>query len=280
MKYIVRSIALFAAAAAAGQNYSVTGPNTTVTNVTVMQARPLDLSDVRLTGGPLKHAQDLDVDYLLKLEPDRMLYYFYVRAGLKPKAKEGYGGWDGGGRNLTGHIAGHYLSAVSQMWAATGNPELKKRADYIVDELKTIQAAYPDGYLGALQDGKERFAEVAKGNIRSGGFDLNGLWSPWYVQHKIFAGLRDAYRYTGNKTALEVEIKFAGWAASVVNPLTDAQDQKMLRTEYGGMNEVLADLYADTGDKQWLTLSDKFEDKKLAESLSKHDDVLGGVHEN
>ena len=157
---------------------------------------------------------------------------------------------------------------------------MKKRADYIVDELKTIQAAYPDGYLGALENGKERFAEVAQGNIRSGGFDLNGLWSPWYVQHKIYAGLRDAYRYTGNRTALEVEIKFAGWAASIVNPLSDAQDQKMLRTEYGGMNEVLADLYADTGDKQWLTLSDKFEDKKLAESLSKHDDVLGGVHEN
>ena len=87
-------------------------------------ARPLPLSAVRLTGGPLKHAQDLDAEYLLELEPDRMLAYYRQRAGLEPKA-EPYGGWDGGGRNLTGHIAGHYLSAVSLMWAATGDDPLQ-----------------------------------------------------------------------------------------------------------------------------------------------------------
>ena len=83
-------------------------------------ARPLPLSDVRLSSGPLKHAQDLDAEYLLKLEPDRMMAYYRKRAGLTPKA-EGYSGWDGDGRNLTGHIAGHYLSAVSMMFAATGD---------------------------------------------------------------------------------------------------------------------------------------------------------------
>src|SRR5215475_14560407 len=174
-------------------------------------ARPLPLSAVQLTGGPLKHAQDLDADYLLKLEPDRMLAYFRKHAGLEPKAKP-HGGWDGDGKNLTGHIAGHYLSAVSLMYAATGDPRFKERADYIVSELKLVQDAQGDGYLGALANGKERFAEVAKGNIRSGGFDLNGLWSPWYVLHKDYAGLRDAYRYTSNRLALELEIKFAAWA--------------------------------------------------------------------
>jgi hypothetical protein len=52
-------------------------------------------------GGPLKHAQDLNAEYLLKLEPDRMLAYYRKRAGLEPKA-EPYGGWDGDDRNLTG----------------------------------------------------------------------------------------------------------------------------------------------------------------------------------
>ena len=94
-------------------------------------ATPLPLSAVRLTGGPLKTAQDLDAKYLLELEPDRMLAYFRVRAGLAKKA-DPYGGWDGGGRNLTGHIAGHYLSAVSLMWAATGDERFKQRADVIV----------------------------------------------------------------------------------------------------------------------------------------------------
>jgi hypothetical protein len=90
-------------------------------------ARPLPLSAVRLTGGPLAHAQQLDAKYLLALEPDSMLAYYRQRAGLEPKAQP-YGGWDGDKRNLTGHIAGHYLSAVSLMWAATGDVRLKQRA--------------------------------------------------------------------------------------------------------------------------------------------------------
>ncbi|HEY5911917.1 MAG TPA: beta-L-arabinofuranosidase domain-containing protein [Verrucomicrobiae bacterium] len=242
-------------------------------------ARPLPFSAVRLTGGPLKHAQDLDREYLLKLEPDRMLAYFRVRAGLDPKAK-GYGGWDGDGKNLTGHILGHYLSAVSLMWAATGDERFKQRADYIVDELAEVQKANGDGYLGALANGKERFAEVAKGDIRSGGFDLNGLWSPWYVLHKDYAGLRDAYRFTGNQTALELEIKFAAWAESVLANLNDAQIQKMLNTEFGGMNEVLVQLYADTGDTRWLKLSRRFEHKAVLDPLKRHQDKLGGLHGN
>ena len=107
-------------------------------------ARPLPLTAVRLTGGPLKHAQDLDIKYLLELEPDRMLAYYRKRAGLEPKAA-GYGGWDGDGRNLTGHIAGHYLSAVSLMYAATGDVRFKQRADYIVKELKEVQDKNGDG---------------------------------------------------------------------------------------------------------------------------------------
>jgi len=250
----------------------------------ILKVRPLPLNSVRLTGGPLKHAQELDAQYLLQLEPDRMLAYLRERAGLQPKAK-GYGGWDGGGRQLTGHIAGHYLSAVSLMWAATGDARFKERADYIVSELKTIQDARGDGYLGALLDdkgvdGKLHFQELCQGIIRSGGFDLNGLWSPWYVEHKIFAGLRDAYRYTGNRTALDVEIKFAGWAESIVSKLNDEQTQKMLATEFGGMNEVTADLYADTGDPRWLALSAKFEHRAMIDPLAAGQDVLGGSHGN
>lgn len=250
-----------------------------IKNAIPYQARPLPLSAVRITGGPLKHAQDLDAQYLLKLEPDRMLAYYRKRAGLEPKAA-GYGGWDGDGRNLTGHIAGHYLSAVSLMYAATGDIRFKQRADYIVSELKEVQDKNGDGYLSALENGRERFNEVANGNIRSSFFDLNGLWSPWYTLHKTFAGLRDAYRYTGNRTALEVEIKFASWAESVLLKLDEAQTQKMLNTEFGGMPEVLADLYADTGDKRWLALSHHFDHHAVIDPLARHEDILNGLHGN
>jgi uncharacterized protein len=267
-------------------------PTETINDAVPCQALPLPLSDVRLTGGPLKHAQELDAKYLLELNPDQIMYYLREDAGLKPKAPHGDDGWDGPGRNLTGHIAGHYLSAVSYMYAATGDPRFKQRADYMVEQLKEVQDAQGGGYIGALKgdervdgtnrlvDGKILFERIAHGEIRSGGFDLNGMWSPWYVEHKIFAGLRDAYHYTGDRTALQVEIKFAAWVGSIVTNLNDAQDQRMLNTEFGGMNEVLADLYADTGNKEWLALSDKFEHQAVVDPLAQHDDILGGLHEN
>ncbi len=273
---------------------SFAGP---VVPVSPEAARPLPLSAVRLTGGPLKHAQDLDGDYLLKLEPDRMLFHLRRRAGLEPKAKSGYGGWDAGGRQLTGHICGHYLSAVSLMWAATGDPRFKERADYIVSELKEVQEKQGDGYIGALMgnarpgrrggegnqellDGKILFAQLAEGTINSGGFDLNGMWSPWYVQHKLFAGLRDAYRLTGNRTALEVEIRFAGWADGILSKLSEGQIQRMLATEFGGMNEMMVDLYADTGDPRWLKAAEYFEHHAIVDPLARHEDILAGKHGN
>ena len=245
----------------------------------MLRARPVPLGKVRLLGGPLKTAQDVTRTYLLSLEPDRMMAFYRVRAGLPQKAQP-YGGWDGAGRNLTGHIAGHHLSGVSLMFLATGDPRFKERADYLVREMKDVQDKQGDGYLSALENGREAFAAVSKGDIRSGGFDLNGLWSPWYVLHKTFAGLRDAFRHTGNKTALDLEIKFAGWAERTLAPLTDAQIQKMLLTEHGGMNEVLADLYSDTGDPRWLDLSYTFEHRAFTDALKRHQDNLAGKHGN
>jgi DUF1680 family protein len=250
----------------------------------LVKARPLPLNSVRLTGGPLKHAQDLELEYLLALEPDRMLAFLRRSAKLDPKA-QGYGGWDGDGRQLTGHIAGHYLSGVSLAFAATGDARFKDRAGYLVNELKLIQDAQGDGYIGALQDrnrteGKSLFQQLSQGIIRSGGFDLNGMWSPWYVQHKLYAGLRDAYRYTGNRTALDVEIKFAAWAETILAPMSNEQIQRMLATEFGGMNEVLADLYADTADQRWLALAGKFHHAVIIDRLAEQRDILPGTHGN
>jgi DUF1680 family protein len=260
-----------------------------ITNAIPFAARRLPLSAVRLTGGPLKHAQELGIQNLLRLEPDRMMFYLRQLAGLDAKTTQGYGSWDGPGRNLTGHIAGHYLSAVSYMYAATGDNRFKQRADYLVDEMEAVQNKRGNGYIGALMggrpgatpiDGVQLFQQLSKGQIHSSGFDLNGMWSPWYVEHKIFAGLRDAYRETGNRKALELSAKFAGWVESILSPLTPQQLQQMLNTEFGGINESLADLYADTGDKRWLALSDKFEHHAIIDPLANHHDILGGKHGN
>jgi DUF1680 family protein len=260
-------------------------PTVKAFEMNILKAQPLPLNNVRLLGGPLKTAQDVTAVYLLELEPDRMLAGYRIRAGLEAKA-EGYGGWDAvDSRQLTGHIAGHYLSAISLMYAAAGNEEFKRRADYIVTEFKEVQDKRGNGYLGAIVnrdgiDGLELFGRLSREEIQSGGFDLNGLWSPWYTLHKTFAGLRDAFRFTGNKMALEIEIKFAEWAERILAPLDANQIQRMLNTEFGGMNEIMADLYADTGDKRWLDLSYKFEHRSFIEPLKRHQDILEGKHGN
>ena len=245
----------------------------------VSRAQPVPLERVRVTGGPLKHAQELTAAYLLSLDPDRMMSFYRTRAGLTPKAPP-YAGWDGGGRNLTGHIAGHHLSAVSLMYAATGDSRFRQRASYLVNEMREVQQKNGDGYLGALEGLREAFAAMSRGDIRSGGFDLNGLWSPWYTLHKTFAGLRDAYRFTGNRDALDAEVRYATWAEGVLAPMSDEQVQRMLNTEHGGMNEVFADLSADAGDERWMVLSHRFEHRAFTDALKRHQDNLNGKHGN
>ena len=264
-----------------------------ITNAIPFAATPLPLSSVRLTGGPLKRAQELGCQNLLRLDMDKLMYRFRERAGLMPKADDDYGSWEGPGRQLTGAMAGHYLSAVSYMYAATGDAEFKRRADYLVNEYKEVQDKQGDGYIGALMgnpprgsastdpvDGKICFQQITQGTIRASAFDLNGMWSPWYVQHKLFAGLRDAYRQTGNRTALDTSVKFAGWVESIVGGLDDPQLQRMLSTEFGGLNESLADLYADTGDARWLKLSQRFHHDAIVNPLANHQDILAGKHGN
>ena len=244
----------------------------------VLKVVPFQLDRVTLLDGPFKHATELNKKALLNYEPDRFLAKYRTEAGLEPKA-EHYHGWED--NTIAGHSVGHYLSALSLMYKNTGDEEFKKRAEYIVAELAECQQANGGGYIGAIPNGRKIFeGQVAKGDIRSQGFDLNGLWSPFYNYHKMMAGLRDAYHLLGIKKALTIEKGFADWVGTIVTPLSDAQIQKMLACEYGGMNEVLADLYADTGDKKYLAWSRTFYQKVVLDSMAMGKDVLSGLHAN
>ena len=242
-----------------------------------MKAYAFDLRNVRLLqGSPFWNAMRRDSAYLLEIEPDRLLHRFHVNAGLQPKG-EVYGGWESEG--LSGHTLGHYLSACSMMYAATGEVEFRRRVEYITAELARCQAARKSGYVGAIPNEDTVFARVARGEIHSSGFDLNGAWSPWYTVHKVMAGLIDAYLYCGNEQALRVAVGLANWTGTIVNPLTDAQRRKMLECEYGGMNDVLANIYAITGDRKYLDLSYKFHDS-IMDSVALHVDPMSGRHAN
>lgn len=246
--------------------------------VVEFKALPFELTEVKLLDGPFKKATELNIKSLLAFEPDRLLAKFRSEAGLKPKA-EHYHGWED--NTIAGHSLGHYLEACVLMYQTSGNEEFLKRVNYIVDELDSCQQADGEGYIGAFPQGKKILEEeVAKGNIRSAGFDLNGIWVPYYTQHKVMAGLRDAYHLCGNEKALEIEKKFADWLETVVINLPDSSVQKMLRCEHGGINEVLVDLYADTKDERYLNMSRIFHHKAILDSLAEEKDILPGKHAN
>lgn len=250
----------------------------------LLMAQPLptaasySLSDVRLLeGSPFYHAMQKDKEWLLALEPDRLLSGFRSEAGLQPKAPK-YGGWESQG--VAGQSSGHYLSACAMMYAATRDTALLNRVNYMIDELRTCQQANGNGYVAAIPGGKKIFAEIKKGEIYSKGFDLNGGWVPWYNIHKTCAGLIDAYRLTGNETAKNILVDLADWAIDIHKNLSYDQMQQILRCEPGGINESFAEVYALTGDLKYLALARRFNDDALLTPLAQQKDHLAGLHAN
>lgn len=239
--------------------------------------RPLDPHAVRLTAGPFKTAQDVHHRYLLALEADRLLARFRNEAGLTAKALP-YDGWEAD--TISGHSLGHYLSGLAKMFAATGDPRLKERAAYVVQELAACQGRFGDGYVAAIPGGRKVFDELRRNEVRSAGFDLNGLWVPWYVLHKEMAGLRDALILCGLESARPVLIGLADFSAGVALAMDDAAAMRMLRCEHGGMNEVAADVFALTGDPRHRALARRFDDWVVLGPLAEGRSVLPGLHSN
>ena len=250
---------------------------TTALAQTTPKVEYFGISDVRLTRSAFKHAEDMDIQYLLALNPDRLLAPYLKGAGLTPKA-DNYTNWENTG--LDGHIGGHYLSALSFMYAATGNEEIGRRLDYVLSELKRCQDTAGDGYLCGVPDGRKMWKEIEQGNVRAATFGLNDRWVPLYNIHKIYAGLRDAYLVAHRDEAKDMLVKLTDWMERTTANLTDAQMQDMLRSEHGGLNETFADVAAITGDKRYLTLAHRFSHDIILNPLLKQEDKLTGIHAN
>jgi DUF1680 family protein len=236
------------------------------------------LSDVTLLDGPFKHARDLNIQTLLKYDVDRLLAGYRKEAGLPEKAKS-YSNWDG----LDGHVSGHYLSALAMNYASTKNEECKRRMDYLIAELKACQEANgknnPDwavGYVGAVPNSKKIWSTLQKGDFAA----FHSAWVPWYNVHKMYAGLRDVWAYTGNDDAKTIFLKFCDWAINITASLTEEQMQSMLDTEHGGMNEIFADAYEMTGDEKYLVTAKRFSHKMLLDPMSEGKDNLDNKHAN
>jgi DUF1680 family protein len=235
------------------------------------------LSSVRLLESPFKAAQQTDMKYILSLDANRLLAPYFKEAGLETKAIN-YPNWENTG--LDGHIGGHYLSALSEMYAATANQQIKERLDYMLDGLEKCQQKNGNGYIGGVPGSKALWEEIAKGKIDAGSFSLNKKWVPWYNIHKVYAGLVDAYKLTANEKAKKMLIQLSDWCLTLTAKLSDDQIQQMLRSEHGGMNEIFADVAVITGDKKYLVLAQKFSHKEILNPLLENKDALNGIHAN
>lgn len=231
---------------------------------------------VRLLSGPLFERQQVNGRHLRALDAARLVAPYREPCGLA-KTVPTYGGWEA--RDIGGHSLGHYLSALAYHHAATGEAWVLERIDTIVDQLEECRVASGDD--GVVAVGKPGLLKVREGLIEANGFKLNGYWVPFYALHKLFAGLRDAWRLTANARALELERRLADWVGRLFEGLSAEQVQAVLRTEHGGMKETMVDLAEDTGDERYRRMAgDYFHHVAILDPLLAGEDNLNGLHGN
>ncbi len=242
-----------------------------------LYANEFPLGDVTITGGVLKKARDLNIKTLLQYDCDRLLAPYLKEAGLTPKAKP-YPNWDG----LDGHVGGHYLTAMA-LNACTGSEKCRQRMEYMIGELQACADAnvrnHPEwgrGYVGGVPNSDQIWSTFRKGDFKA----FSAAWVPFYNVHKMYAGLRDAYVYCGNEQAKKLFLGFCDWAIDITAGLSDQQMERVLDTEHGGMNEVLADAYALTHERKYLDCAKRFSHRRLLTPLSQRIDCLDNLHAN
>ncbi len=229
---------------------------------------PFQMSEVRLLPSIYKDSEEANLAYLKRLDSDRLLHNFRVNAGL-PSSAQPLGGWEAPDCEVRGHFVGHFLSACALMYSSTGDQAIKSKGDAMVAELAKCQAKLGGGYLSAFPvDFFDRLNARQK------------VWAPFYTIHKIMAGMLDMHEHCANRQALQVLERMAQWAENWTTPVPEPHMQDILDTEYGGMNEVLYNLAAVTGNDRYAVAGDRFTKKKFFNPLALRRDELRGLHVN
>lgn len=230
-------------------------------------------SDVKLLKGTLSRKTELNRKYLMKLETDKLLLNYYIEAGLWGMATDRldgvHGGWEAPGIQLRGHFLGHWLSASARIYAATGDMEVKAKADHIVSELSRCQKENGGEWAGSIP---EKYLHwIAQGR---------SMWAPQYTLHKTFMGLIEMYQLTDNKQALEIAVNWAKWFTKWTRKFTREEFNRILDIETGGMLEVWADLYGITTNPEHLELLNCYDRPWLFDAIVKGEDLLTNMHAN
>lgn len=240
-----------------------------------LQVKSFDLKDIRLLPSRFRENMMRDSAWMVSIDVNRLLHSFHTNAGVFAGREGGYmtvkklGGWESLDCELRGHTAGHLLSAYGLMYAATGSEIFKLKGDSIVNGLAEVQEALGNGYLSAFPE------ELINRNLLGG-----SVWAPWYTQHKLFSGLIDQYLYTANQQALKVVKGMGDWAYRKLKPQSEETRRKMIRNEFGGINESFYNLYAITGDENYRWLAEYFYHNDVVDPLKAQNDDLGTKHTN
>ena len=245
-----------------------------------------DKRNITLLSSVFSQSEKIGREYLDGVDIDRLLSPIFEAHNMPaPNNAKRYGGWERKSANnwekspetfsLAGHSLGHFLSALSECYAKSGDEKLKQKILYIVSQLESVQSNAKSGYIGGCKE--NCFTELFDKNLTSW---AEGYWVPWYNLHKIFKGLTDAYSVTEDQTVLRVLLRFADWACDGLSDFSDEDFEKMLEYEHGGMNEVFANLYRITKNEKYLYFAEKFTHKKLFRFLLKGEDKLDGWHAN
>jgi DUF1680 family protein len=230
--------------------------------------RPFPLSAVRLGPGLFQEQAEINERYLDSLSNERLLHSFRLTAGISSSATP-YGGWEDPKCELRGHFAGgHSLSALA-LAGASGNSDLQRKGHRLVTELAQCQKQIGTGYLSAYP--ADLFEGLAQGKA---------VWAPFYTYHKILAGLLDMHALAGDSDALTVAEGMARWAGDYFTGMSVETRQRILRTEYGGMNEALVNLAAITQKQRYLDTARLFEQPGILDPLAARRDELQGLHAN
>ncbi|MBD5784595.1 glycoside hydrolase family 127 protein [Cellulosimicrobium terreum] len=267
-------------------------------------AEPFSMSDVTLAPSIATRSQDQMLHLAREYPVDRILAVFRRNAGLDTKGASAPGGWEGFGHAneqawgpddypgrantqtanlLRGHYGGHFLSMVSLAYASTGEVVFQDKVDQVVAGLGEVQAALAamdrfshPGFLAAY--GEWQFSQLEQYA------PYGEIWAPYYTCHKIMAGLLEAYRLAGSDQALEIASSMAAWVHSRLSVLPQAQLDRMwgiyIAGEYGGMNEVLADIASITGEDTYVDTAKLFDLNTLVDASAAGTDTLNGKHAN
>ncbi|MCH5211460.1 MAG: glycoside hydrolase family 127 protein [Oscillospiraceae bacterium] len=266
-------------------------------NVTILAAPSItglsdySMPEVEMKDEYLINGTEKMADYLKDFDIDKLASGFRRTAGLSSTSAT-YGGWETS--LIAGHAVGHYMTAVAQGYNNTGDEDLLKMSNDLIDALYEAQIkedttingqAVKKGYLfattNAWSGGQVVSGEGQFDNVEANRTNITTqAWVPWYTMHKILAGLIDTYKLTGNEKALEMADLLGTWVYNRVGGYNSSMQTRVLNIEYGGMNDALYELYKITGDPNHAKAAHIFDEISLFDSIYNGEDVLANKHAN